>query len=743
MERRIDTVGKISTGIQGLDKMLLGGLQLPLIRSGEDVASSEKGIIIVLKGDRGTDKTLFAMQMMHGIAKSLNSLEVKPKAPAFYSLDKKTDQMNDMLLDFIISKCIDKMIRTRRNDEWTGSRFADAIFDTSKIRAGATQSSTPPPFPENLKSKIDSYISEGIVFYNIRTNSLHFKTAQSIDSQANILFTRRYDNISDYQKVSNAFSSEGNFDFRNDFFEVQFNGHIPTDNGNKDSRKEMEYKYVTTPSHTFSKILSHIQKGAEDNSKNNSMPSSCIVIDGLTKISDSDLRSFELTPFEHILRKSALVTIIVIDDLDEKLKISADILIELGRVENIKENYTSHALRICKSVFQMYAYGWHEYKKRDYGIEVYPSSHLQLQQKRYLPQAKILVQLGILDNHYVRHVSAKVSGDVKDHVRLKEYDDYKKTENSAMDILRNLYFKKRRKTVTTVGEALQELFGYENNNTFGKIIAILGSPNSFKFYLAAGSCFCAAKQGIHTLFLTFDRLIDNLREHLVCPAWETLEKEKSIIPCFEQAQKSAQESESDKSYANEYSCTANCSHHCKLSECNRCYSNMHSFNINMGCISTDELLHYLNEQLDIYFNKDVHQKIRRIIIDDLQKIDYSFPFLKGNDLFLSAIKNYCQQKCIDLIILCDKNAGLARCLRSLADNVICMERNEEAKSLSIYVEKFSGITPPSHILKEGIMVDKTGKGKSIYDIFECRKSSCVIEFEPNATPTSFKDFWKE
>lgn len=426
------------------------------------------------------------------------------------------------------------------------------------------------------------------------------------------------------------------------------------------------------------------------------------------------------------------------DDLDEKLKISADILIELGRVENNKENYTSHALRICKSVFQMYAYGWHEYKKRDYGIEVYPSSHLQLQQKRYLPQAKILVQLGILDNHYVRHVSAKVSGDVKDHIRLKEYDDYKKTENTAMDVLRNLYFKKRKKIVTTVGEALQELFGYENNNTFGKIIAILGSPNSFKFYLAAGSCFCASKQGIHTLFLTFDRLIDNLRDHIMCPAWNTLGG-KMNIPCFNDLS----DSKESKNYTDEYSCTANCFRHCKLSECNKCYSNMHSFNINMGCISTDELLHYLNEQLDIYFNKDAHQKIRRIIIDDLQKIDYSFPFLKGNDLFLSAIKNYCQQKCIDLIILCDKNAGLARCLRSLADNVICMERNEEAKSLSIYIEKFSGITPPSHILKEGIMVDKTGEGKSIYDIFECRKSSCVIEFESNATPTSFKDFWKE
>ena len=70
-----------------------------------------------------------------------------------------------------------------------------------------------------------------------------------------------------------------------------------------------------------------------------------------------------------------------------------------------------------------------------------------------------------------------------------------------------------------------------------------------------------------------------------------------------------------------------------------------------------------------------------------KKVDYSFPLLKGNDLFLSAIKNYCQKKSIDLIILCDKNAGLAKCLRSLADNVICMERDDTGQSLSIYVEK--------------------------------------------------------
>ena len=39
MGQGINTVGKISTGIQGLDKMLLGGLQLPLINPKEDISS--------------------------------------------------------------------------------------------------------------------------------------------------------------------------------------------------------------------------------------------------------------------------------------------------------------------------------------------------------------------------------------------------------------------------------------------------------------------------------------------------------------------------------------------------------------------------------------------------------------------------------------------------------------------------------------------------------------------------------
>lgn len=719
MEKRISSVEKISTGIQGLDKVLLGGLQLPVINSEENVSPNGKGIIIVLKGNRGTDKTLFAMQIMHGIAKSLRHLEVQPNTPIFYSLDKTEDQMNDMLLDFIIAQCIRKMIKvghSSQDKKWAGSLFADTMFDTSKIYAGTDKTENPPTFPENLKTKIDYYISEGLVYYNIRTNSLHFRTARPVDSMANILFLRKHNKIDDYQECAKRFPANGEDDFKNDFFKVLFNPHIQ-------GAKEQEYRYTTTSSHVFSKILSDIQQKVEEREKEKQMPSSCIVIDGLTKVNDSDLRNFDFSPFENTLRKSALVSIIVIDDLDEKLKISADILIEMGRMENEQVNYTSHGLRICKSVFQMSAYGWHQYKKRDYGIEVYPSAHLLLQQKRYLQQSVIYTRKGLLDEHYLRYVSTREADNSTEDGELMEYEEYnRKIMAEGNNTLRTLFLKQRTSQKVSFNTVLQDLLGYAEAKTCGKFIALLGKPNSFKFYLSAGSCFCAAKRGIHTLFITYDRIIDNLREYVKCPAW----KNENQLQCL-----TSDESETGIIKENKPSCIADCTIDCKLKECSKCYKKIHPFNINMGCISTDELLYFLDEQLSLCFEKETNtnNKIGRIIIDDLQKIDYSFPLLRCDGLFLSAIKNYCRRKNIDLIILCDKDAGLAQQLRSLADNVLCMKREGE-NTLSIFIEKYSGNIPPSKILKGSIQIKSKSdeETKSIYDIFSCKEGKCDLNF---------------
>lgn len=102
---KYNNIQKISTGICGLDKILLGGLQLPMYNPCEDKNNRVQGIIITLKGCKGTDKTMLAMQVMHGITKSLRRYNGEDAllSPAFYSLDKTYNQLNDMLLDFIIS----------------------------------------------------------------------------------------------------------------------------------------------------------------------------------------------------------------------------------------------------------------------------------------------------------------------------------------------------------------------------------------------------------------------------------------------------------------------------------------------------------------------------------------------------------------------------------------------------------------------------------------------------------------
>lgn len=121
-----------------MDKILLGGLQLPMYSSSVSRNNKTQGIIITLKGCKGTDKTMLAMQVMHGITKSLRRYNGEDAllAPAFYSLDKMHDQLNDILLDFIISQCTRKMIKLkqdlRKDSQYNNSLFADIIFKTDQ-----------------------------------------------------------------------------------------------------------------------------------------------------------------------------------------------------------------------------------------------------------------------------------------------------------------------------------------------------------------------------------------------------------------------------------------------------------------------------------------------------------------------------------------------------------------------------------------------------------------------------------
>lgn len=703
--KQYNNIQKISTGISGLDKILLGGLQLPMYST--STKNDIPGIIITIKGCRGTDKTMLAMQIMHGISKSLRRFNGEDDflPPCFYSLNKTQSQLDDMLLDFIISQCTHKLVLLkqdkRKEFKYCNSLFADVIFNTNiEVYIGREQDENTPQLPDDLYTHLDKYISEGIVFYNIRTNSLHFLTSQQRDSQANMLFVRRHNSVQKYLSCINRFSDDYSEldDFKNDFFDVQF---ISADEDESDP-----YTYSKTPAYKFSQIVSKIQERQNPNKDLSSAKMvPCTVVDGISLIKKRELEGFELSSIEKLLRLTSLVSIVVVDDLEEDI-FHSDLTIEMRRVENESVNYTSHQLRINKSVFQMTAYGWHQYKKRDHGIEVYPSSHLLLHQKRYLSQSIINTTNGLLECNYLQYL--QFSKKLDDKKQFVAYENDRK--NDEYNKLRELYVNRIYRLDATPSDILGYLFGFKDTVPDGKTIAIIGNPNTYKRYLAIGSSFCAAKKGYHTLFLTFDRLSSNMLQQMQCPA---LVAENLSLPCVEKAD------DGTVKYKNSVNrqCSNLCPHDCVLKDCKYCYDYLHSFNINMGCISADELLHYLDEQLHIYFDKQ-GSNIKRIIFDDLQKIDFCFPLLKSNRLFLAALKSFCQKRGVDLIILCDRKAGLVDELVSLSENVVFMHRGIDSKEVSFLIEKFSGNIQPSQIFNI--------KTLKIESLFECNRQNCTI-----------------
>lgn len=137
---------------------------------------------------------------------------------------------------------------------------------------------------------------------------------------------------------------------------------------------------------------------------------------------------------------------------------------------------------------------------------------------------------------------------------------------------------------------------------------------------------------------------------------------------------------------------------------------MHFMNIAMGNITPAELIFYFSRQLDVSFRED-GKKVSRVIVDAIEIIDSCFPLLRNSELFLSALAAVCRYKRISLYILCDKHSKLVKELKTVADNTICMERDDKGKLL-VYIDKYAGYNnTPSKIY--------CGKIATVKDLFLC------------------------
>ena len=109
----LECLPKLPTDIRGLDKVLYGGVDVNLLKKEEQLA-------IVIRGNEDdNDKSMLAMQMLYGLAQSIERVKTKypffsqncNNEPAIYSTYYQENKLKDLFLDFFISSSFQEILR--------------------------------------------------------------------------------------------------------------------------------------------------------------------------------------------------------------------------------------------------------------------------------------------------------------------------------------------------------------------------------------------------------------------------------------------------------------------------------------------------------------------------------------------------------------------------------------------------------------------------------------------------------
>ncbi|MHB9133751.1 MAG: RAD55 family ATPase [Armatimonadota bacterium] len=117
-----------------------------------------------------------------------------------------------------------------------------------------------------------------------------------------------------------------------------------------------------------------------------------LVVDGLNLLTESERAQFELDRLVAAMRSHCRIGVIIYEPDDEtwgSIDYQCDMIIELrSRTTDGAEEYFLTELGIPKARFQNAVLGWHQYKIRTTGIEVFPSPHFRLHQQKNI-QARV------------------------------------------------------------------------------------------------------------------------------------------------------------------------------------------------------------------------------------------------------------------------------------------------------------------------------------------------------------------
>lgn len=677
---------KLPTGIRGLDKVLYGGIDVNVLKAlhigGNNIPRTP--LVIAIKGSEDdNDKSMLAMQMLYGIAQSVEKIKADYQhinsgwnQPVMYSTYYQTHKLDDMFLDYFISSSLQKILRKKAskdaNVNLSSNIFTDLLFDSSNILCQGISTNANIPYTA-VANTTDAMIGDGIIYYNRRTNSLHVKADLTADdNKYNQVYLRQFDSINEYsQRYSNK------------------------------QQDALFYKYTGAHFLPFSMIGNLTYSQLTTSIAN---PKELIAVD---LSAYKDLAVTKINGLLNLLHDAKIV-ILVVDSTAEIPENRVNMMIELS--QKVDHKFVLKYLQITKSDSQDFAPGLHQYKKRDYGIEVYPRKELYLYERRYLQRALVYTHADALTETYQQYMKLQkyyidtptttyedYEADITSEENKPFYAIYPKNYMEQMSIdllnrvfipinpLRNLLHKSKNET-----EFIENEYMYGNA---GFVTAVIGKANTYKRFLTFGGIFGSACAEDHTLIIMMNKEEMVTRRRLACPARPL---------CGDR----------DKA-------------------CRSCYHYIHFMNICMGNITPEEFLYYLERQIEVTYDGDQKKHIRRIVIDDLQILDFCFPRL-NDGLFLAALAELCREHDIILYILCDISGKMLPPLRALADNVIITQKDKKDGHPLIFVEKFAGYTnTPSKMY--------CGKVKNVNKLFRCVEKDGINSFELQTNIVELED----
>lgn len=677
---------KLPTGIRGLDKVLYGGIDVNVLKAlhigGNNIPRTP--LVIAIKGSEDdNDKSVLAMQMLYGIAQSVEKIKADYQhinngwnQPVMYSTYYQTHKLDDMFLDYFISSSLQEILRKKAskdaNVNLSSNIFTNLLFDSSNILCQGISTNANIPYTA-VANKTDAMIGDGIIYYNRRTNSLHVKADLTADdNKYNQVYLRQFDSINEYsQRYSNK------------------------------QQDALFYKYTGVHFLPFSMIGNLTYSQLTTSIAN---PKELIAVD---LSAYKDLAVTKINGLLNLLHDAKIV-ILVVDSTAEIPENRVNMMIELS--QKVDHKFVLKYLQITKSDSQDFAPGLHQYKKRDYGIEVYPRKELYLYERRYLQRALVYTHADAVTETYQQYMKLQkyyidtptttyedYETDIASEENKPFYAIYPKNYMEQMSIdllnrvfipinpLRNLLHKSKNET-----EFIENEYMYGNA---GFVTAVIGKANTYKRFLTFGGIFGSACAEDHTLIIMMNKEEMVTRRRLACPARPL---------CGDR----------DKA-------------------CRSCYHYIHFMNICMGNITPEEFLYYLERQIEVTYDGDQKKHIRRIVIDDLQILDFCFPRL-NDGLFLAALAELCREHDIILYILCDISGKMLPPLRALADNVIITQKDKKDGHPLIFVEKFAGYTnTPSKMY--------CGKVKNVNKLFRCVEKDGINSFELQTNIVELED----